>query len=128
MRFFLSALLLVVFSFPAFAQIQTSAKQAIVVDYETGTVLFDKNADERMPTSSMSKVITMYAVFEAIKSGQISLNDTFRVSEKAWRKGGSKMFVEVDESIKIEDLIRGVIIQSGNDATIVLAEGERLAG
>lgn len=108
------------------APISTSAKQAIVFDYETGTVLFEKNADEQMPTSSMSKVITAYVVFDAIKSGAISLNDTFKVSEKAWRKGGSKMFVEVNKSVKIEDLLRGVIIQSGNDATIVLAEG--LAG
>ena len=108
------------------APISTSAKQAIVFDYETGTVLFEKNADEQMPTSSMSKVITAYVVFDAIKSGAVSLDDTFKVSEKAWRKGGSKMFVEVNKNVEIEDLLRGVIIQSGNDATIVLAEG--LAG
>ena len=108
------------------ATIETSAKQAIVVDYETGAVLMNKNADEQMPTSSMSKVMTMYAVFDALKKGALSLNDELTVSEKAWRMGGSKMFVEVDKKIKVEDLIRGVIIQSGNDATIVLAEG--LAG
>ena len=104
----------------------TTAKQAIIIDYETGTVLFEKNADEQTPTSSMSKVMTMYLVFEALKKGDLSLNDTLLVSEKAWKKGGSKMFVEVGKKIKVEDLIRGVIIQSGNDATIVLAEG--LAG
>lgn len=104
-------------------QISSSAKQALVFDYETGTVLLDKNADEQMPTSSMSKVITTYVIFDAIKNGEIKLDDTFKVSEKAWRKGGSKMFVEVNKDIKIEDLLRGVIIQSGNDATIVLAEG-----
>ncbi|MCB1580741.1 MAG: D-alanyl-D-alanine carboxypeptidase [Rhodospirillales bacterium] len=108
------------------ASIETKAKQAIVVDYETGTVLLSKNMDEQMPTSSMSKVMTMYAVFDSIKNGQISLNDTLPVSEKAWRMGGSKMFVEVDKRVKVEDLIRGVIVQSGNDATVVLAEG--LAG
>ncbi|MCB9989108.1 MAG: D-alanyl-D-alanine carboxypeptidase [Rhodospirillales bacterium] len=104
----------------------TSAKQAIVIDYDTGMVLFEKDADTQMPTSSMSKVMTIYAVFDALKDGKISLDDTLRVSEKAWRKGGSKMFVEVGKNVKIEDLIRGVLIQSGNDATIVLAEG--LAG
>ncbi len=106
--------------------IDTKAKQAIVIDYSTGTVLFEKNADEKMPTSSMSKVMTMYLVFEALKKGVISLDDAMLVSEKAWRKGGSKMFVPVGEQVKVEDLIRGVIVQSGNDATIVLAEG--LAG
>jgi len=104
----------------------TTAKQAIIIDYDTGTVLFEKNADEKTPTSSMSKVMTMYLVFEALKKGDLSLDDTLLVSEKAWKKGGSKMFVEVGKKIKVEDLIRGVIIQSGNDATIVLAEG--LAG
>ncbi len=124
MKHLLCFFLLVTFSFPAVAaRPQTAAKQAILIDYETGTVLYAKNADQRMPTSSMSKVISMYAVFEALESGQIALTDTFRVSEKAWRKGGSKMFVEVNKDVKIEDLIRGVIIQSGNDATIVLAEG-----
>ncbi len=104
----------------------TLAQQAIIVDYDTGTVLFEKNADEHMPTSSMSKVMTMYLVFDALKKGDIRLDDEFLVSEKAWKKGGSKMFVPVGKKVKIEDLIRGVLIQSGNDATIVLAEG--LAG
>lgn len=103
--------------------VSTAAKQAIVVDYDTGAVLFEKNADERMPTSSMSKVMTMYAVFQDLKNGALSLGDTLPVSEKAWRKEGSKMFVEVGKQVKVEDLIRGVIVQSGNDATIVLAEG-----
>ncbi len=106
--------------------VTTKAKQAIVIDYNSGTVLFEKDADMRMPTSSMSKVMTMYMVFEALKKGTLSLDDTFPVSEKAWRKKGSKMFVPVGKQVKIEDLIRGVIVQSGNDATIVLAEG--LAG
>ncbi len=104
----------------------TSAKQAILIDYDTGMILFEKNADTKMPTSSMSKVMSIYLVFEALKEGQLSLDTMLPVSEKAWRKGGSKMFVEVGSQVKVEDLIRGVIIQSGNDATIVLAEG--LAG
>ena len=104
----------------------STAKQAIIVDFDTGRVLFEKNADEKMPTSSMSKVMSMYLVFEALKKGDLSLDDEFLVSEKAWKKGGSKMFVPVGKKVKIKDLIRGVIVQSGNDATIVLAEG--LAG
>jgi len=112
-------------SFPALAQgkVETVAKQAIIVDYDTGTVLMKKNADARMPTSSMSKVMTIYMVFDALKAGNVQMDDTFLVSEKAWRKGGSKMFVEVNKRVAVEDLIRGVIVQSGNDATIVLAEG-----
>ncbi len=105
------------------ASVATSAKQAIVKDFDTGQILFEKNADEQMYPSSMSKVMTIYAVFEALKKNEISLDDSFRVSEKAWKKGGSKMFVEVGKQVTIEDLIRGVAIQSGNDATIVLAEG-----
>lgn len=109
---------------PARAQsISTSAKQAIVIDFETGQILFEKNAHDKMPTSSMSKAMTIYQVFDTIKKGKLSLDDTLTVSEKAWRKGGSKMFVEVGKQVKVEDLIRGVLVQSGNDATIVLAEG-----
>lgn len=122
-------ILIVTLLVPAYsyaASISTAAKQAIVFDVETGTVLLDKNADDQMPTSSMSKVLTAYLIFDAIKAGALKLEDTFKVSEKAWRKGGSKMFVEVNKDVKIIDLLRGVIIQSGNDATIVLAEG--LAG
>lgn len=110
----------------AAASNHTSAEQAILVDYDTGMVLFEKNADEKMPTSSMSKVMTMLLVFEALETGKLRLDTELLVSEKAWRKGGSKMFVEVDDRVPVEDLIRGVVVQSGNDATIVLAEG--LAG
>lgn len=101
----------------------SAAKQAYIIDYDTGAVLFAKNADQRMPTSSMSKTITMYLVFEALKTGKLSLDTELAVSEKAWKMGGSKMFVEVNNKVKVEDLIRGVIVQSGNDATVVLAEG-----
>jgi len=102
---------------------ETLAKQAIVVDYETGAVLMAKNADEKMPTSSMSKVLTMYLVFDAIQKGKLALDQSLPVSEKAWRIQGSKMFVALGSMVKVDDLIHGVIIQSGNDATVVLAEG-----
>lgn len=104
----------------------TPAREAIVLDYDTGTVLFERNADQRMPTSSMSKTMTMYLIFEALKDGKLTLDQTLPVSEKAWRMQGSKMFVPLGGQVSVQDLIRGVIIQSGNDATIVLAEG--LAG
>ena len=103
--------------------LQTTAKQAIIVDFQTGAVLFEKNADERMAPSSMSKIMTAYLVFKEIKEGRLQLTDEFTVSEKAWRIQGSKMFVPLGGKVKVEDLIRGVIIQSGNDACIVLAEG-----
>jgi D-alanyl-D-alanine carboxypeptidase (penicillin-binding protein 5/6) len=108
---------------PAMAQIETSAKQAIIVDVNTGAVLLDKNADEKMPTSSMSKIMTIYMVFEDIKRGNIKLDDTLLVSEKAWRMQGSKMFIKVGDRVPVESLIQGVIIQSGNDASVALAEG-----
>jgi len=111
------------FNARAAESLDTPAKQAIIFDYGTGTTLFSKNADEKMPTSSMSKVMTIYIVFDALQRGDLSLDSELLVSEKAWRKGGSKMFVPVGKKIKVEDLIRGVVIQSGNDATIVLAEG-----
>jgi D-alanyl-D-alanine carboxypeptidase (penicillin-binding protein 5/6) len=102
---------------------ETLGKQAILLDATTNTVLFSKNPDELMTPSSMSKIMTVYKLFERIKDGGLSLTDTFRVSEKAWRKGGSKMFVALKSRVKVEDLIRGIIVQSGNDATIVVAEG-----
>lgn len=114
---------LIAMSSLSWAAQHTTAKQALVIDYETGQVLLSKNSNVHMPTSSMSKVMTMYMVFDALKQEIITMDTTFKVSEKAWRKGGSKMFVQQGKNIKIKDLIRGVIVQSGNDATIVLAEG-----
>ena len=102
---------------------ETLGKQAILLDATTNTVLFSKNPDELMTPSSMSKIMTVYKLFERIKDGGLSLTDTFRVSEKAWRKGGSKMFVALKSRVKVEDLIRGIVVQSGNDAAIVVAEG-----
>jgi D-alanyl-D-alanine carboxypeptidase (penicillin-binding protein 5/6) len=108
---------------PPAVAVDTTAREAILIDVETGTVLLDKDADVSMPPASMSKIMTVYLVFERLKDGRLSLDDEFLVSEKAWRKGGSKMFVKVGNRVRIEDLLRGVIVQSGNDACIVLAEG-----
>ena len=102
---------------------ETSALQAAVVDMQTGAMLMEKDADSEMFPASMTKMMTAYLLFERIKTGGLSLEDTFPVSEKAWRKGGSKMFVKVGDRVKVEDLIRGIVVQSGNDATIVVAEG-----
>ena len=98
------------------------ARQALVVDFETGATLLEKSADERMPPSSMSKLMTMYVVFDRLKQGSLQLDQMLPVSERAWRMGGSKMFVDIGQQVRVEDLIRGVIVQSGNDACIVLAE------
>ncbi len=105
------------------AAIETTAREAFIIDVATGRVLLDKNADDSMPPASMSKIMTTYLVFERLKDGRLSLDDTLPVSEKAWRKAGSKMFVKVGDQVRVEDLLRGVIVQSGNDACIVLAEG-----
>ncbi len=108
------------------AAIDTAARAAIVVDHDTGTVLLSKNADLSLPPASMSKLMTLLMVFEALQSGRLMLSDTLRVTEKAWQMGGSKMFLRAGEDVSIENLIRGVIVHSGNDACVVLAEG--LAG
>ncbi|MFQ5985005.1 MAG: D-alanyl-D-alanine carboxypeptidase family protein [Alphaproteobacteria bacterium] len=108
------------------AAIETTARQAILVDATTWTVLLERNADELMAPASMSKVMTVYMVFERLAEGSLSLDDRFLVSKKAWQKGGSKMFVEAGNQVSVEDLLRGIIVQSGNDASIVIAEG--LAG
>ena len=100
----------------------TSAKQAFLIDFDTNQVLFEKNADVLMPPASMSKIMTAYLAFEEIKSGRLKLEDKILISENAWRKGGSKMFVKVNDEVAVSDILRGIIVQSGNDAAIALAE------
>lgn len=108
------------------ANFETAATHAIIIDYRSGRVLYQKAADEPIPTASMSKLMTVYMLLEQLEAGSLSVDDTFVVSKKAWKKGGSKMFVEVGKQVRIGDLLRGIIVQSGNDASIVVAEG--LAG
>lgn len=103
--------------------LDTAARYAIIVDYNTGATLLDKDADVAMTPSSMTKLMTAYIVYGMLKSGRLKLDQELPVSEKAWRMGGSKMFVQIGTQVKVEDLIRGMIVQSGNDACIVLAEG-----
>lgn len=101
---------------------ETTAKQVILLDHETGVVLFDKEADATMFPASMTKIMTALLVFDRLRDGSLTLDATLPVSEKAWRMGGSKMFVRVGEEVRVEDLLRGIIVQSGNDASIVVAE------
>lgn len=126
---FVCALLFALLPMVSFAQAadlpsgQTLARQAYLIDVNTSTVLLDKAGQERMPTSSMSKMMTIYMVFDALRNRKVSLSDEFTVSEKAWRMEGSRSFMPINSKVKVEDLIRGIIIQSGNDAAMVLAEG-----
>ncbi|TPK99147.1 D-alanyl-D-alanine carboxypeptidase [Mesorhizobium sp. B2-4-12] len=114
---------------PARAQLfETKAAQAFMIDADTGTVLFSKDADKQIPPASMAKLMTMEVVFNALKSGRLKLDDTFVVSENAWRKGGapsgtSTMFAKLKSAIRLEDLIQGVTVQAANDGCIVIAEG-----
>lgn len=116
-------------SVPARAQLfETKAPQAYMIDAETGTVLFSKDPDKPISPASLAKLMTMEVVFNAVKSGRYSLDDTFAVSENAWRTGGaasraSTMFAAVRSQIRIEDLIKGVTVQLANDGCIILAEG-----
>lgn len=107
---------------------ETRAKQAVMIDAETGTILYAKDADKLIPPASLAKLMTMEVVFHALKVGRLSMDDKFAVSENAWKKGGAKaggstMFAKVKSQIRVEDLIKAVIIQSANDACITLAEG-----
>ena len=128
-RLYISTILFsgMLFSAASAQAIETKAKNLILIDYETGQVLTAKDAQRMIPPASMSKLMTIYMVFEKIKDGSLSLDDTFTVSENAWRKGGaasgsSTMFLSIGEKVRVEDLIKGMIIQSGNDACIVAAE------
>lgn len=118
------ALILSLAAFSAQAQgFSTPARAAYVYDQTTGTVLFEKDADRPLPPASMSKLMTIYMTFEAIAQGRLTVDDTFPVSQHAMDYGGSSMFLRSGERVRVEDLIRGVIVLSGNDAATVLAEG-----
>ncbi|AKI00712.1 D-alanyl-D-alanine carboxypeptidase [Hoeflea sp. IMCC20628] len=114
---------------PVQAQLfETRAEQAYLIDADTGTVLFAKNENDLVPPASLAKLMTMEVVFNAIHTGRLTLDDTFQVSENAWRTGGaasrtSTMFAELKSSIPLVDLIQGVIVQSANDGCIIIAEG-----
>ncbi len=111
---------------PVFANFDVNARTAIVQDYLSGRILFEKDADRQIFPASMTKIMTSIIAFDLLKSGELSLEDKFLVSENAWRlsqAGYSSMFIMVGDEITVEDLLRGIIISSGNDACIALAEG-----
>ena len=120
-RILISLLLITQFSFASY--IDTDAEMAVVIDADTGKVLFEKDKDKKTYPASMTKIMTTLIVFEKLSNGTLTLDDKFLVSERAWKeREGSSMFVEVDKEIRVEDLLRGIIVQSGNDACIVIAE------
>ena len=125
-KIFLNPIIFLFFIFanlPANAEFQTGAKQAVLMDFDSGTVLFEKNSEDKMGPSSMTKIMTAYIIFDSLKNQDFTLDSKFYVSESAWKKGGSKMFVREGSYVSLEDLINGIIVQSGNDACIVFAEG-----
>lgn len=102
---------------------EIDAKYSVLIDAESLEILYQKNAFDKMAPSSMSKMVTAYIVFDYLNKGNLKLTDRFNHSEKAWKTEGSRMFISVNSSVTIEDLLRGLIIQSGNDAAVNLAEG-----
>ena len=121
MHIFLLTVLLITLTFKSFA-IDTKVKQAIVVDYNTNEILFEKNGDEIIPPASMTKIMTVYAAFDRIKNTDLSLNNICKVSQTAYKMGGSRTFLEINDDVTINELLMGIIIQSGNDASVALAE------
>lgn len=99
-----------------------AASAYILQDYHTGKILAENNADAKLAPASLTKIMTVYVVFREISNGHLHLDDLANISQKAWKTSGSRMFVEVNKPVKIEDLLKGVIIQSGNDASVALAE------
>ena len=92
---------------------ETSAKYAILLDYDSKRILFEKNSHEAMPPSSMSKMLTAYIAFEALRNGEVNLTDQFQISQKAWKMGGTRMFIPLKGQVSFQELLRGLIIQSG---------------
>ena len=124
----LSVIIIILFFFikPVFANFDVNARTAIVQDYLSGKILYEKDADRQIFPASMTKIMTSIIAFDLLKSGELSLDDKFLVSENAWRlsqAGYSSMFIMVGDEITVENLLRGIIVSSGNDACIALAEG-----
>ena len=106
-----------------FLKLNTPAKQVILYDHEIKKILFEKNSNDLMKPASMAKIMTAYIVFDRLQEGSLSLEDKFVVSKNAWKKGGSRTFLKLNSEVTISDLLMGLIVQSGNDAAIALAEG-----
>ncbi|MDX2483821.1 MAG: D-alanyl-D-alanine carboxypeptidase family protein [Pseudodonghicola sp.] len=121
LRLSLLALATVLWALPA-AAFETRARAAYILDQSTGTVLLSKNADQPLPPASMSKLMTLYVAFEALRDGRLTLDEKLPVSEHAMSYGGSTMFLDTTDRVRVEDLLRGIIVLSGNDACAVIAE------
>jgi len=121
-----AALVVLAWSVPAGAQVpsapEVGATSYVLMDFHSGEMLAEKEPDLRVEPASITKLMTSYVVFRELEDGTLSLDDMVLISEKAWRTGGSRMFVEVDTEVSVEDLLKGVIVQSGNDASVALAE------
>ena len=102
--------------------IDTKAEQAIVIDFDTNEILFEKNSQIKTPPASMTKIMTVYVAFDRIKNTDLSINNKCIISAKAYKMGGSRTFLEIDDRVSIDDLLKGIIIQSGNDASIAISE------
>ena len=102
--------------------IDTKAEQAIVMDFDTNEILFEKNSNIKTPPASMTKIMTVYAAFDRLKNTDLSIENECVVSAKAYKMGGSRTFLEIDDKVSIDELLKGIIIQSGNDASVALAE------
>ena len=102
--------------------IDTKAEQAIVMDFDTNEILFEKNSNIKTPPASMTKIMTVYAAFDRLKNTDLSIENECIVSSKAYKMGGSRTFLEIDDKVSIDELLKGIIIQSGNDASVALAE------
>ncbi|MDC0037672.1 D-alanyl-D-alanine carboxypeptidase [Alphaproteobacteria bacterium] len=121
MKFFILLIINLLLSLNALA-VDTKAEQAIVFDYNTGEVLFEKNADQKMPPASMTKIMTVYVAFDRIKETNLSVNHLCTISPRAYKMRGSRTYLEIDDKVSIDVLLKGIIVQSGNDASVALAE------
>ena len=108
-------------SFPVLS-IDTKAMQAVVIDYNTNEILFEKNSNSKVIPASMTKIMTVYVAFDRIKNTDLSITNKCRISPKAYKMGGSRTFLEIDDQVSVDDLLKGIIVQSGNDASIALSE------
>jgi len=120
-QFFTHLLLILLISTKLIA-IDTKAEQAVVIDFDTNEILFEKNSNLITPPASMTKIMSVYAAFDRLKNTELSINNECTVSAKAYKMGGSRTFLEIDDKVSIDDLLKGIIIQSGNDASVALAE------
>ena len=119
---FIIIFVIFIFTKSAYSKIEIDADHIILQDHLSGEILYEKNADDKIYPASMTKIMTVYAAFDRIKNTNLAITNTCRISSKAYKMGGSRTFLEIDDSVSIDDLLKGIIIQSGNDASVALAE------